>query len=249
MEIQTALQELGLSKRESKVYQILLQIGKSTITRIIKETGIPSSKIYDVLERLEQKGLATHIIVKGKKEFHPASPKKLFNLINEKKEIINNILPKLEKVYKNKSEEIQAEIFKGIEGIKTIFDDIIQEGKDWVNIGASGKSQILLPYYLPHFYKKMKDKNIKLRILAVNNDTTKNQFSELKKKYNNIFINLLPKSINNFMSTFIYGNKIVIFPITLSVEVSPIAIMIKSRESADSYREMFELLWKTTKSL
>ena len=110
MDMQTSLEKLGLSGRESKVYQILLDVGPTTITKIINKTGIPSSKIYDVLRRLEQKGLVTYILVKRKKEFHPANPKKLFDLIKEKGELINEILPHLQNLYSKTSEEINAEI-------------------------------------------------------------------------------------------------------------------------------------------
>ena len=66
MKIHKYLTMVGLSEREARVYQALLHIGPSTITRIVNETAIPSSKIYDVLERLEHKGLVSYILVKGK---------------------------------------------------------------------------------------------------------------------------------------------------------------------------------------
>jgi len=246
MEIPKALELLGLSIRESKVYEALLNSGPTTITRIIKATGIPSSKIYDVLERLIQKGLVSQIIVKGKKEFHASNPKKLFDLIKEKESLIKEILPNLTKLYKKTSEEVQAEIYKGKEGMKYILEDVIKEGKPLINIGASGKGEFVLPYYVYHFYDKLKEKKISFKLLAVDTDLTKKQFLKLKK-YPNIRIKYLPKTINNSMSTLVYANKVVIIPITSTLESMPILILIKSKESADSYKEYFEWLWKLVK--
>jgi len=243
MDIHESLQSLGLSERESRVYQVLLNIGPTTITKLIAATGIPSSKIYDVLERLEQKGLVTHILVKNKKEFHPVNPEKLFDLIKEKERIINDILPRLQGLYEEKREEIQAEIYKGKEGIKHIFEDILKEGREWCALGASGKAAFTLPYYMPHFYKRMKKKRIKLNILFVDTEITRKQAGELKD-YKNIKIKFLPKIIKNLMVIFIYNNKIVIIPITPVIETMPLAILIKSKESADSYRDYFKWLWK-----
>ncbi len=243
MNVQESLEKLGLSGRESRVYQILLNVGPTTITKIISATGIPSSKIYDVLERLEQKGLVTHILVKGKKEFHPANPKKLFDLIKEKEELIENVLPKLQELYKKTSEEINAEIYKGKEGMKAIFEDVLKEKKDWFALGASAKSIEALPYYMPHFYQRMKQKKIKSSILFVDTEFTRKYSKELKK-YKNIKSKFLPKTIKNLMVIFIYSNKIVIIPITPTIEEMPLAILIKSKESAESYRDYFKWLWK-----
>ena len=242
MDIHESLIALGLSERESRVYQALLHTGPTTITSIISKTGIPSSKIYDILERLSQRGLVTYVLVKGKREFHAASPKKLFDIIKEKETIIEEALPNLEKIYEKTSEKVEAEIYKGKEGMKAIFEDIIKEGKDWVNIGASGKGEIILPYYMPHFYTKMSKKRMSLRILSIDTDVTRYQFEKFKN-HKRIKVRYLPSSIHNSMSTFIYGNKVVIIPITASVEAMPLAIVIRSKESADSYRELFGWIW------
>jgi sugar-specific transcriptional regulator TrmB len=247
MNIQESLEVLGLSARESRVYQALLNIGPTTTTRIINSTGVPSSKIYDILERLEQKGLVTHILVRGKKEFHPASPDKLSNLIKEKENVIQEILPKLQEIYNKKSEQIQAEIYKGKEGLKAIFDAILREEKDWLALGVSAKSEIILPYYMPHFYEEMKKKKINLKAFFVNSEETKRLAKKLDK-YNNIKIRYLPKSIENLMTIFIYSNNVAIIPITSTIEMLPIVILVKSKESADSYRAYFEWLWQLRNS-
>ena len=243
MNIQESLRQLGLSERESKVYQELLKIGPTTITNIIKSTGIPSSKIYNILERLMQKGLATQIIVKGKREFHPASPDKLFSLIKEKENIINEILPSLQALYEKTNEETIAEIYKGKERAKAIFEDILKEGKNWLSIGASAKSEVVLPYYMDNFYKRMYSKRIDLKSLFTNNEETLKLKSKLGK-YKNIEIRFLPKEIKNLMSVFIYSDRIAIILITSDIEINPIIILIKSKESADSYRDYFNWLWK-----
>ena len=51
------LEKIGLTKGESKVYLALLRIGKSNIGPIIKEAKVSNSKVYDILDRLAQKGL------------------------------------------------------------------------------------------------------------------------------------------------------------------------------------------------
>ncbi len=99
---------------------------------------------------------------------------------------------------------------------------------------------------MDNFYKKMSNKKIKLNSLFTNNIETQKLKSKLKN-YKNIQIKFLPKEIKNLMSIFIYSNKIAIIPITNDIETNPLIILIKSKESADSYRNYFNWLWKLCK--
>ena len=70
MEEVSILEDLGLSKREAKAYLALLELGSTTVGEIIKKTDIPSSKIYEVLDRLMKKGLVSYVIIKLFRSFH-----------------------------------------------------------------------------------------------------------------------------------------------------------------------------------
>ena len=56
------LEETGFSKREAKIYLKLLELGATTSGPLIDKTDVPSSKIYEVLNRLEEKGLVAKTI-------------------------------------------------------------------------------------------------------------------------------------------------------------------------------------------
>ena len=55
-EIIEKLQRLGLTKYESLAYITLLKLGPSKATDITKESGIPHTRVYDVLSSLHRKG-------------------------------------------------------------------------------------------------------------------------------------------------------------------------------------------------
>lgn len=50
------LEELGLTKSEIKVYLALLELGQSTTGPVVDKAEIASSKIYEILEKLVNKG-------------------------------------------------------------------------------------------------------------------------------------------------------------------------------------------------
>lgn len=56
-EVLTKLAEIGFSEYEAKSYLALVQKNPSTAYEIGKESGVPSSKIYEVLNKLKEKGM------------------------------------------------------------------------------------------------------------------------------------------------------------------------------------------------
>jgi sugar-specific transcriptional regulator TrmB len=70
IEIQKALEAIGLTEYESKAYISLIQTGTSNAGNLSKLTEIPHSKIYEVLIRLEKKKLIE--VQKGRPLFFKA---------------------------------------------------------------------------------------------------------------------------------------------------------------------------------
>lgn len=71
-ELLSSLQKYGLSQYESKAYLALLTLGTSNAYTISKESKIPRSRVYDVLESLAEKGLAMLIETnENAKEYAP----------------------------------------------------------------------------------------------------------------------------------------------------------------------------------
>jgi sugar-specific transcriptional regulator TrmB len=56
-EVVTKLSEIGFSEYEAKSYIALIQKNPSTAYEIGKASGVPSSKVYEVLNKLKEKGM------------------------------------------------------------------------------------------------------------------------------------------------------------------------------------------------
>ena len=56
------LKEIGLTDSEIKVYIALLELGSSSKGPIVDKSHVASSKIYELLEKLMQKGLVTQVL-------------------------------------------------------------------------------------------------------------------------------------------------------------------------------------------
>jgi len=76
--------EIGMTSGEARVYETLLNLGFSSTGQIINQSGITSSKVYIILEKLEKKGLVSHVIKNNVKHFQIADPKRLLDYMEEK---------------------------------------------------------------------------------------------------------------------------------------------------------------------
>ncbi len=65
---------LGLSEYEAKVYLSLLGEHPATAYETGKSSGVPTSKVYEVIKKLLQKGLLTAMDEKGTKRYVPLEP-------------------------------------------------------------------------------------------------------------------------------------------------------------------------------
>jgi len=238
------LKEIGLTNREIEVYLILLDIGTSPVNRIYEKTGIQRRNIYDLLNKLVEKGLVTYITENKKKYFQPKDPHKLVDYIDEQKarlddkrgELVENI-GELKAKFDSIKTEQEAEIYRGLDGIKSILFDCLS-AKEVLFIGATGMVEDKLPYFWPQYNKKRIANKISWKLLlnyeAKNKPITKSQLYSYK---------ILPKELSGPNVIYIYGDKIAN---VLWVD-PPISFVIKDSRIAESYRKYFNFLWRTMK--
>jgi len=100
LEIIDTLKNLGLSEYESKAYSTLLIFNHLKASEISKESGIPQSKIYEVLERLVEKKLIEVYTIRPK-EFKVIAPQSILeSLIREKEKEILNVKKRIKDLIK-----------------------------------------------------------------------------------------------------------------------------------------------------
>jgi sugar-specific transcriptional regulator TrmB len=217
------LQNFGLTDSESKVYLALLELGPSLAGTISRKTGIHRRNIYDITERLAKKGLIGYILKNNRRVFEAANPERFNEILNEKQEELNENLGDLMFLYKKTKEKQETNFYAGIEGLKTVFQDQLgsKDGKEILILGASSSAFEVLPFYFKWYDKDRIKKKIKVRIIAS------------EKKY-------IPQKYANPLAINIWENKVAI----ILWKKSPIAIVIKEKEIADSYKKYFELMWK-----
>lgn len=231
------LQELGLTNNEIKIYLALIELGSLIAGKISRKTGIHRRTVYDAMERLIEKGLVSYIVKNNRKYFEAVNPQRLLTLVEEKKEAIKEILPKLEQQFNFKKEKQETLFFKGKLGVKSAFEDQIEESKEILIYGASPLAYKILRFYFPHYDRRRIEKKIKVKLIFDSSSRDKIKKIPLAE------IRYLPKDYASPTATNIYGNKVMI----VLWSEDPIAILIHQKEIADSYRKYFNILWNAAK--
>lgn len=243
MEDKDVLAEIGLTEREAKVYLALLELGSTTTGPIIKKSGVPNSKIYEILESLQNKGLVSWI-TRGKiKYFQAAEPKKILTLFEEKRKQIQQAIPLLEAKQLLVKEKQTVDLFEGINSIYAAFLDILEganEGEEYCAFTSVEESE---NEDVANFYKKLgvKRHELGLNIQILANIRHKTVFEQIYKER----IKFLKKIVR--FSQFEFPGDIAIFKdkiILINWIDKPSAIMITSPKMAEQYKLFFNQLFQ-----
>ncbi|MFH1286212.1 MAG: helix-turn-helix domain-containing protein [Candidatus Magasanikbacteria bacterium] len=237
------LLNLGLSQNEAKIYETMLQEGETTVSEISNKSKIHRRNIYDSMNRLMEKGLVFQVIGRGDNLFRPVEPNKLMELVDEKRELLEKIMPDLLSEYEAKPHLEAAYIYKGIEGFKNYLRDILANEEEAYFIGAKGAwFDPRLKTFLDSFLIKAKKRGIKYRHLF--DFEVKDQIpyvpEEVGKPYK-----YLPKKYSTPSMVDIFGDHVVSFTGAGLAKISDdITIFVNiSRPLATSYKTWFQFMW------
>lgn len=253
------LNKLGLTNGEARVYLSLLKLGSAKVGEIVKDSTISYSKVYDVLQRLSIKGLASQIIVENIKHFNAVEPYRLHEYIKRKEEeldtqkgIIDKIIPQLAEYARDNrnKKKSSAEIFIGDSGLRTayeiLFNNISTRKKKKKDNDNKDKDDVLC-YFYPHagyhevatpFYSRLyqfqKSKKIKQKGIATFAFKSSKHFREVPKDVNMKFVNFpLPGTMD------ILRDKLLI----ISWNNTATGILIISEEIAEHFKSYFDKIW------
>ena len=234
------LRKIGLSEGEIKVYSALLDLGVSSINRIHEKTGIERRNIYDILNKLVERGLVTYITENKRRFFSISHPSKIVGYIEERegelerlKDEVKREIPSILEKYEYKKPEIKAEIYRGTEGVKAVWDDMLNSnGIFWIGSGR------YIPRMLPHFFASWNKRRVKLKIKMIN--LLRHEFRGKEKPLELESMKFLPEEFSGNPTVIgIYGSKVVNF--LFGVEF--FAFVIESRELAENYKKYHKYLW------
>ncbi len=238
-----ALEEAGLTGNEIAVYKALLQIGSTTAGPLTKKAGIHRSRVYEALDRLVEKGLVSYNITANRKHFKAQDPEALIEFIEERKQKVKEILPELKLLQESEPEMQEANVFEGYKGLKSIFDNALNQlkkGDEILVFGARSGQDVASETwdaFFSNFNKRRIEKGIRYKIIF-NEDLRDSPTVTEWRKSNLTEVRFI--SQKTLAGINIHGDKIAI----IVWKKKPYGFLITSKEVNESFRDYFRVLWE-----
>lgn len=229
------LENMGFSPNEIKVYLALNDHGSSKAGDIAKIAGMDRSSCYNAIKTLQEKGLVSYVMIGKVKWFQATGPKRLLEYLKEQESDLQAILPELHARHKAVKVKGQVRLFKGIKGVKAVFQDIIRTGADNCVFGSEDQLEQILPDYQPQFIRQLKEQGIFVREIVREGRGTPTS-NPKQTRY-------VPAKVESPVVTNIYGDKIALI---IWTDI-PEAIIIENPAAAKTYRNYFEFMWQKAK--
>jgi sugar-specific transcriptional regulator TrmB len=237
--MEEVLENLGLTKVESKVYLDLLRNGKSFAGEIAKRTRLNRTNLYDVLQSLKQKGFI-FTSENVKKVFVANPPEILLKKYEENRIKIKEIVGELKKEIKPINEKTNIRVFEGKRSFDEILKIILEEKSPIYFYGVSTKSSKNFgEEYIKQIHSERIKNKIPMKILSFKypkerlDNAKKIPYTEIKNISDKYFYE------DNVTMFVISGNKVVI-----GTQVEPIYLfMIENEKIAKNYTSFFNMLW------
>lgn len=228
-----ALTRIGLSEQEAEVYSTLAKQDRISAAQLAKLTKINRSVVYSILESLKEKGLISEVLIQGVKQFSITKPEALISYVKVKEEAAQEIFNSLKKLERDEKRSVNVEVYQGVQGGLAVLKDILITGKDYMAFGEDKLFQELFGTLAEQYVRQLKEKKIRERLLIpYGSMVLASKYSKVKR---------LPQDIRLPSISVIYGNKV-----AFAIFQKPYyAVVIESIDLAQTYRSLFEYLWKS----
>ena len=240
-----AMESLGLTSYETKVYLCLLETGSMTASNISKKSGVPYSKIYEVLNSLENKGWLESDSSRPQK-FFPKSPLTALEAMrmrieNGIRDNENLIVSELMPIYQKSGIREKPEIWvvRGIYNIAAKVSEIIQTSQHELLIALPKVAENIAKPIQP-MLRMLYERGVRIAVLAseeTNTDTVRaiSRIAEVRLK-NNMFGGGVIGDSKQVMILLGEG-------ISDNMNVEPIAIWAEHIGLASFAKDYFHYLW------
>jgi sugar-specific transcriptional regulator TrmB len=229
----------GLPKHEAEVYASLVENGQQSITDLFRSTQIHRPTLYQLLPRLERRGLVSKVKVRNRFQYVAESPRKLLGDFEARITLERAGLAELaERFEQRDTERPVVKYLDGERSLKFVFNDVIHTlpvGGEFYRY--SSRLETNSEQFAHSRYAKERDQRRIERLVITSEAKAKRKVPKLERS-----VRAVPPEFDLFednVSLLIYGNK------TAYIDYgSNTSFIIESEKIARFQQKLFKLLWK-----
>lgn len=239
------LKVLGLTDEEIKIYFTALEQGSVSILQLARETKIPRTTVYLLIESLCQKGLLDLSVEGKKKRYFPASPDEIVTLgkarqaeISESLNAIEKELPKLQVYYNQKHQKPKIRYYEGIEEVKKIYEDSLKYPEIYVHCMSQNAIEVM-GGYIEDYIVRLNRRMIHTKELVSNSKHDLKYQKDFESERNKIVT--IPEEFITNTDYFIYGDSVAFLTYKDNV---PVGVIISDPEIVHFEKIRFLMIWE-----
>ena len=237
----SVLEDIGLTKREIKIYVALLEEGSTSAGKIIEKANVQNSVFHFCINRLIRKGLVGYVKKGTIRIYSAAKPEQFVTYLKDKEEKVTKLIPELRSRQYLGEEKQEAEMFEGKKGVITALLELINDSKKGdeflfftADTGDKERDKDIQKFY-EQYHQKRKARGLIVKGVAPRRLKPYNKhWKDIDIKYTD-----MPMPANHG----ICNDKIVM----ISWGEKPIAVLIKSKRMVDQQKEFFNAMWEKIK--
>ncbi|OGL93851.1 hypothetical protein A2239_00255 [Candidatus Uhrbacteria bacterium RIFOXYA2_FULL_40_9] len=238
------LEAFGLDKKEAVIYLAGLRLGPSSVLEISRQTHLPRTTIYPILEKLRERGVFRAGKTKKKNVYTAEDPGVLDRKLKERQTVFSQIAPDLEVIHEMYSGTPTMTFYEGTEGFKRMWKRLYRSGvTDYkmITTGIGMLEYVKEPYLLKGVIAERLEKGIRsFQLIPETSETrkiVKNDHKELRES------RFLPKDVSLPATIIIFGDEVAF----MTTRKENAMILVASGDVAVSCRTLFDLLWQVAK--
>ncbi len=249
--LEDVLSSIDIPPISQKIYAKLLG-SKSLTARMLAEiVNVPRPSVYDHIRLLQKKNLILSKKQDGKLFFTANDPNAIQVLIDQReaqyekaRKVFKEILPMLQEG--SGSVEPKVQFFSGVEGIKSVQNDILwSRDIETYTVWPTQKVIDLLGYeYINWHNRRRIEQNISIKVIRQGTVTEEAKHPYVIPGPETLrTVKYLPDDLGIEMSYWVYGDKVAFF------DSSPelFGFIVHSKSFSHLMKIHFDFLWKTLK--
>lgn len=234
--LEKTLENIGLNKKEARIYLAALEIGSNPVSKIAQRAKINRVTTYDVIEKLAKRGFVTSFTRAKVKYYTATDPELVVNDFKKKVEDLDAALPLLKDV-SGEVTKPTVTTYEGLDAIKKIFTQALRTDEKILMISNIKDLELHWPTFMEDFERKRMDYELSLNLIALDD-----QRGKFMKEYDDEFqrsTRLASKEHHNFTShILIFDGKVAFMNFK-----SSIGVIIEDTDIVSTQCALFHMKW------
>ncbi len=242
------LQKLGFSEGEGKVYSAILNSSEATLQYVHEQAGIERRNVYDIINKLINKGLVSYVNESRRKVYRATHPSKISEYLKtgqeemaQRQAALAKEMPHLLSAYASSKPTVDARIYRGREGVRSMFDEMLSSKHHYFIGGNFGMRKYLGDSWCRNWERKRVENKIWWHDIV----TAKLIMPYPKEKMEYYGAKVLPEEFYSPNVILIFGDCVA----NIYWGEPLHSVVIENKEVAKNYLAYFNYLWKKLKPL